>query len=171
MVCDRNAEVNIQTCIVSILLVSVASLAGQGTDKTLRGTITIKTIGYTVAVHGKAGPPDTEFLFCIDQDRSAPAQRIEFTGPARVMYRAVPTPGIPAGVVISGPESIANTLSVVGEDGKAWTFVAKDQKPLLATGAATATTVGTSVVRRLDWATGSGPRRGTDLSGCLQPAG
>lgn len=155
------------------MLVSVASLTGQGNDKTLRGTVTIKTNGYTVAVHGKAGQPDTEFLFCIDQDRSAPAQRIEFTGPARVMYRAVPIPGIPAGVKISGPESVANTLTVVGEDGKAWTFVAKDQKPLPATGnpAANSTTVGTSVVRRLDWATGSGPRRGTELSGCLQPAG
>ena len=116
------------------MLVSVASLAGQGNDKTLRGTVTIKTNGYTVAVHGKAGQPDTEFLFCIDQDRSAPAQRIEFTGPARVMYRAVPIAGIPAGVVISGPESVANTLAVVGEDGNAWTFVAKDQKPLLAGG-------------------------------------
>ena len=153
------------------MLVSVASLTGQSNDKTLRGTVTIKTNGYTVAVHGKAGQPDSEFLFCIDQDRSAPAQRIEFTGPARVMYRAVPIPGIPAGVVISGPESVANTLAVVGEDGKAWTFVAKDQKPLLATGTANQATVGTSIVRRLDWATGSGPRRGTDIAGCLQPAG
>ena len=151
------------------MLVSVASLAGQGNDKTLRGTVTIKTSGHTVAVHGKGGQPESEFLFCIDQDRSAPAQRIEFTGPARVMYRAAPIPGIPAGVVISGPESVANTLAVVGEDGKAWTFVAKDQKPLLATGNPTA--VRTSIVRRLDWATGSGPRRGTDVSGCLQPAG
>ena len=151
------------------MLVSVVTLAGQGNDKTLRGTVTIKTNGHTVAVHGKAGQPDSEFLFCIDQDRSAPAQRIEFTGPARVMYRAAPIPGIPAGVVISGPESVANTLAVVGEDGKAWTFVAQDQKPLLATGNPTA--VRTSVVRRLDWATGNGPRRGTDLAGCLQPAG
>ena len=156
-----------------MMLVSVAALAGQGNDKTLRGTVTIKTNGYSVAVHGTAGQPDTEFLFCIDQDRSAPAQRIDFTGPARVMYRVVPIQGIPAGVVISGPEMVANTLAVVGEDGKVWTFVAKDEKPLPATGsrAANPTMVRASVVRRLDWATGSGPRRGTDLGGCLQPAG
>ena len=156
------------------MFVSVVSLAGQGNDKTLRGTVTIKTNGYSVAVHGTAGQPATEFLFCIDQDRSAPAQRIEFTGPARVVYRAMPIQGIPAGVVISGPEMVANTLAVVAEDGKAWTFVAKDQKSLLPSGdraAATAKTVGTSVIRRLDWVAGSGPRRGTEVSGCLEPAG
>lgn len=165
---------NTQTWIIGILLVSVATLTGQGSDKTLRGTVTIKTSGHSVAVHGKAAPPDTDFLFCIDQDRSAPAQRIEFTGPARVLYRAVPIPGIPAGVVINGPESVSNTLAVVADGGQAWIFVAKEQKPLLAAGdraLAKATTVGSSVVRRLDWATGNGPRRGTDVAGCLQPGG
>ena len=156
-----------------MMLVSAALLAGQENDKTLRGTVTIKTNGYSVAVHGAAGQPDSEFLFCIDQDRAAPAQRIDFTGPARVMYRAMPITGVPAGVVISGPEMVANTLTVVGEDGKAWTFVATDEKPLLAGGsrAANPTTVRATVVRRLDWATGSGPRRGTDIAGCLAPAG
>ena len=165
---------NTHTLIVGLTLISVTTLAGQGNDKTLRGTVTITTSGHTVAVHGKASPPDSDFLFCIDQDRSAPAQRIEFAGPARVLYRPVPIAGIPAGVSISGPESVANTLVVVGDDGKTWIFVAKDQKPLLAAGdraLAKAATVGSSVVRRLDWAMGNGPRRGTDIAGCLQPAG
>lgn len=165
---------NTRTFIIFLILVSVATLTGQGNDKTLRGTVTITTSGHSVAVHGKAGPPETDFLFCIDQDRSAPAQRIDFTGPARVLYRAVPISGIPAGVVISGPEQVANTLVVVGDDGKAWIFTARGEKPLLAPGDRTlakAATVGSSVVRRLDWATGQGPRRGTDIAGCLQPAG
>jgi hypothetical protein len=156
------------------MMASAATLTGQGNDRTLRGTVTIKTSGHTVAVHGKGAPPDTDFLFCIDQDRSTPGRRIEFTGPARVLYRAVPIPGIPAGVVINGPESVANTLVVVADDGQAWSFVGKDQKPLLAAGdraLAKGTTVGSSVVRRLDWATGNGPRRGTDVAGCLQPGG
>jgi hypothetical protein len=126
-----------------------------------------------VAVHGKAAPPDGDFLFCIDQDRAAPAQRIEFTGPARVLYRSTPITGVPAGVKISGPEMVANTLAVVADDGKTWVFVATDQAPLVTSGKGTATStrVGATVVRRLDWTSGSGPRRGTDLAGCLAPAG
>lgn len=165
---------NTHTSIVALALVVVTTLAGQGQDKTLRGTVTITTSGHTVAVLGKTSPPDTDFLFCIDQDRSAPAQRVEFSGPARVVYRPMPISGIPAGVTINGPESVANTLVVVGDDGQAWIFVAKDQKPLLAAGdraLAKAATVRSSVVRRLDWAMGNGPRRGTDIAGCLQPAG
>ena len=162
---------SIHPWITALLLASVASAAAQApADKTLRGTVTIKTNGQAIAVHGKA---DTEFLFCIDQERSAP-QPVEFTGPARVLYRAVPIIGIPAGVTIQGPESVANTLAVVADNGKAWVFVAKDQKPLLPAGDRTlagTTIIGASVVRRLDWSTGSGPRRGTDVAGCLQPAG
>ena len=157
-----------------IAAATVASLAAQTTDKTLRGAVTIKTNAATVAIHGKGAAPDGEFLFCIDQDRSRPPQRIEFSGPARVHYRAVPIAGIPAGVTISGPESVANTLTVVADDGRAWTFVGKDQKAIQMAGEkapANATAVAASVVRRLDWSTGSGPRRGTDVAGCLQPAG
>jgi hypothetical protein len=156
----------------AITLASVASLAAQGSnDKTLRGTVTIKSEGGSVAIHGKAAPPLGEFLFCVDQDRAS-AKRIEFTGPARVIYRHVPIAGIPAGMTISGPESVANTLAVIADDGKAWSFVAKGEQPMLAAGdRAKATTVDVTVVRRLDWVTGSGPRRGTDVAGCLQPAG
>ena len=156
----------------TLAIASVAALAAQGSnDKTLRGTVTIKSEGGSVAIHGKAAPPAGDFLFCVDQDRAA-AQRIEFTGPARVLYRAAPVAGIPAGVTISGPESVANTLAVIADNGKAWIFVGKGQQPLLAAGdRAKATMVGVTGVRRLDWATESGPRRGTDIAGCLQPAG
>ena len=163
-----------RTPIIGLMLVSLAPLAAQGTDKTLRGTVTIKTNGNTVAVHGKAAPPDTDFLFCIDQDPAAPPQRLEFSGQARVLYRPTPISGIPAGVAISGPESVANTLAVVADDGRTWIFVAKDQTPLVTAGnkgAATTTRVGSAVVRRLDWAAAGGPRRGTDVAGCLAPAG
>jgi hypothetical protein len=156
----------------TLALTSVALLTAQGSnDKTLRGTVTIKSEGGSVAIHGKAAPPAGDFLFCVDQDR-ATAQRIDFTGPARVLYRAAPIAGIPAGVTISGPESVANTLAVIADDGKAWIFVAKGQQPLPgAADRAKATTVNVTVVRRLDWTTGSGPRRGLDIAGCLAPAG
>ena len=162
------------TLMLGMALVS-ASLAAQGSaDKTLRGTVTIQTYRGAVAIHGKATPPAGDFLFCLDQDRSATAQKIDFSGPARVLYRAVPITGIPEGVTISGPENVANTLTVIADDGKAWVFVGKGQQPLPAAGdraLANATTVGVAVVRRLDWASGNGPRRGTDIAGCLQPAG
>jgi hypothetical protein len=157
------------TRVLAIILVSFVSLVAQGSDKTLRGTVSIKASGgHTVAVSGKA---DTDFLFCIDLDRAAPAQRIDFTGPARVLYRPAPVPGLPEGVKINGPEMIANTLAVVTDDGKAWVFAATDQKPLTDKALGQATKVGATVVRRLDWTTGSGPRRGTDVAGCLAPAG
>ncbi len=160
------------TCMIA--LASVVSLAAQGSnDKTLRGTVTIKSGGGSIAIHGSAAPPTGEFLFCVDQDRSAPLQKIAYTGPARVLYRVTPITGIPAGITITGPESVANTMAVVTDDGKAWVFVVKGEKPL-ADGQreiANATTVNATVVRRLDWAAANGPRRGTDVSACLAPAG
>lgn len=150
---------------------SVASLAAQNDSQTLRGTVTIKSSGGAIAIHGTSAAPDAEFLFCVDQDRSGPPRTIAFAGPARVIYRAQPIPGMPAGVKISGPESVANTLAVVADDGRSWIFAAKGQAPLAPETAAKATAVPTSLVRRLDWSTGKGPRRGTDTAGCLQPAG
>jgi hypothetical protein len=161
------------------VILSLARPTGQaGATKTLDGVITIKTStsGATTAVLGKkdATSKEGEFLFCIDQARTAP-QKIEFSGPARVMYRPQPLPpGIPAGITISGPESVSSTLAVVPTSGKAWLFVAKGEKPVLPPGdpaLANATTVNVNQVIRLDWASGNGPRRGVDLEACLAPGG
>ena len=150
-------------------------MGAQAQDKTLSATVTLKTVGHTTAVHGKtADPKQGDFLFCIDQDRAAAAQAVNFTGPARVIYRAVPIAGIPAGVVINGPESVVPALTVVADNGASWVFVAKGQKPLAPAGStapATSKTINVSVVRRTDWAAPSGPRRGTDISSCLMAAG
>jgi len=150
-------------------------VAAQSQDKVLTASVTVKTVGHTTAVHGKtADPKQGDFLFCIDQDRSAGAQAVAFTGPARVIYRPVPITGIPAGVAISGPENVASTLTVIADSGASWVFVAKDQKALLPTGTPALvkpTTVGVSIVRRTDWAATAGPRRGTDISSCLMAAG
>lgn len=158
------------------IILSLARPTGQaGATKTLNGFITIKTStsGGTTAVLGKkdAASKEGEFLFCIDQARTAP-QKIEFSGPARVMYRLEPLPpGIPAGI---GPESVSNTLAVVPTSGKAWLFVGKGEKPVLPPGdpaLANATTVNVTQVIRVDWASGNGPRRGVDLEACLAPGG
>jgi hypothetical protein len=158
-------------------MLSLARPAGQsGETRTLSGFITIETSGGTTAVLGKKDGNSTEgeFLFCIDLARPV-SQKIAFTGPARVVYLPLPPPpGIPAGIQVSGPENVASTLAVVSNTGTAWLFVAKGEKPVLPAGdpsLAKATTVKVDLVRRLDWAIGNGPRRGTDLEGCLSPGG
>ena len=161
------------SCIFALMIAAAGASIAQSQDKTLAATVTVKTVGHTTAVHGKAADPKQgDFLFCIDQDRAGTPQAVNFTGPARVLYRTAPMAGIPAGVVISGPESIASTLTVVTGNGASWVFVAKGEKPLAPTPAATkATTVNVSVVRRTDWAAPTGPRRGTDVASCLATAG
>ena len=159
------------------VMLSLARPTGQaGEARTLDGFITIKTSGGTTAILGKKDGSSTEgeFLFCIDLAPPA-SQKIAFTGPARVVYLPQPPPpGIPAGMEISGPENVSSTLAVVPGTGTAWLFVAKGEKAVLPAGdpsLAKATTVKINLVRRLDWAIGNGPRRGTDLEGCLAPGG
>lgn len=158
-----------------LIVIAAAAASAQAPDRTLTATVTVKTSGHTTAVHGKsADPKQGDFLFCIDQDRSGGAQPINFTGAARVIYRPVPITGIPAGVVINGPENVANALTVIAENGASWLFVGKGQEPLLPAGAPALVkpaTVTVSIVRRTDWAAAAGPRRGTDIAGCLAVAG
>jgi hypothetical protein len=161
----------------AVVVLSVAGATGQtGATKTLNGFVTIKANAATAAILGKKDAASAEgvFLFCVDLAKPAP-QTIEFSGPARLIYRPQPLPpGMPAGVTISGPESVSSTLGVVADNGKAWMFVAKGEKAVLPPGdpaLANAINVNVTVVRRLDWASGNGPRRGTEMEGCLAPAG
>ena len=165
----------LSSSIVVALALSFAHPAAQAPQpRTLTGTLTIKTKGATTAVLGKT--PDKkqgDFMFCIDQDRAAP-QAIDFTGPGRVIYKPMPPLDAPAGITIQGPEMVEPTLAVIAEDGRAWLFVAEGQKALLPASdpaLAKAKTVKVSVLRRTDWAAQYGPRRGTDLDGCLAPGG
>ena len=159
------------------VMLSLARPTGQAAEtRTLNGFITIKTSGGTTAVLGRKDGNSTEgeFLFCIDLTPPA-SQKSAFTGPARVVYLPQPpAPGIPAGMKISGPENVSSSLAVVSSTGTAWLFVAKGEKAVLPEGdpsLAKATTVKVNLVRRLDWVSGNGPRRGTDLEGCLEPGG
>jgi hypothetical protein len=156
------------------LLCAAAHPAAQAAQTaTLSGNLTIQTRGATTAVLGQSpGTRQGDFLFCIDQDR-AKTQNVDYKGPGRVVYRPMP-PDLPAGVTISGPEMVAPTLAVVADEGKAWVFVARGQKPLLASNDpafAKSATVPVQGLRRTDWAPQNGPRRGTSLEGCLAPGG
>lgn len=164
------------TLVIAIACSLVAT--GQSSEnRTLIGHVTITTskAGRTVAVLTRkdAAAKDVESLFCIDLEASAPP-KIEFAGPGRIVYRLVPIAGIPPGVKITGPENIASALAVIPKQSKPWLFIEKGEKPLLGAGdpaAANAATVNVSIVRRLDWIGGDGRRRGTDVEGCLAPAG
>lgn len=162
---------------VLIAVLPVALSARQADSvKTLTGDIVVATSEgrRTTAVLGKkTGGGAAEFLFCIDHGKPVP-QKIEFTGPGRVLYRPGPTLSLPAGVSVSGPEQILPTLAVVPSAGKALVFVGKGEKPPLASSdpaAKEATTINVSGISRTDWEVRPGARRGTDLEGCLAPGG
>ena len=92
----------------------------------------------------------------------------------KVIYRPQPIPGLPAGVKINGPESIAPVLAIVPADRKAMLFAGKEQSASLTTAEPslkTATTYQVGLVVRQDWQGPNGPRRGTDVESCLAPAG
>lgn len=147
------------------------AVAAQSQDKVLNATLTIKSAGRATAVHGKSADPKVgEFLFCIDQE--AGARPVTFAGEGRVIYRPTPVPGIPESVASKSPESIAPVLTVITATGETWLFVAKGQTALQPpAGGARSTTIPVNMVRRTDWSTGSGPRRGVDISSCLMTAG
>jgi hypothetical protein len=132
------------------------------------------TKGATTAVHG-SNPDKTKgnFLFCIDQDRTA-SQAVDFTGRGRVLYQPMPQPDVPAGITTTGPEMVAPTLAVIADDGKAWLFVGEGEKPLLPSddkALTTAKTVKVRGLRRTDWARKYGARAGTDIEACLAAGG
>jgi len=152
---------------------AISAVTAQTQDRVLTADLTVKTVGHTTAVHGKAADAKAgDFLFCIDQDRSGGAKAVNFTGQGRVIYRPMPIPGMPDATVGKTPESVASVLTVIAGTGDAWMFVAKGQAGLQPPGTvARSTTVPVSVVRKTDWSAPSGPRRGTDISSCLIAAG
>ncbi len=124
-----------------------------------------------VAVLSKNEPA---FLFCVDL--SAPmAQKITYTGMARVVYRPLPADPIPAGIKVDAHEDVASALAVLPSGGKGWLFLAKNETTVLPAGDAAAagvTTVPAKIVNRLDWvAAGGGPRRGMDVEPCFIAGG
>jgi hypothetical protein len=163
------------TFVIAALALSLAHPAAQAPEvRTLTGTLSIRTKGATTGVLGKN--PDKkqgDFMFCINQDRAAP-QVVDFTGSGRVIYKPMPPLDAAAGVTVQGPEMVEPTLAVIAEDGQAWLFLGKGQKPLLPASdpaLAKAKTVRVRDLQRSDWAPKFGPRRGTDLEGCLAPGG
>jgi hypothetical protein len=158
----------------ALAVCAAGSLSAAQETKTLKGTVTIKSTARTVAVHGTTGADRDAFLFCIDSTSTAALPSIDFRGAAEVVYRPLEAADVPAGVTISGPESVANALTVIPAAGQAWVFVGPREEALLPSGAAALTNVkkvDVQLVRRTDWAAAQGPRRGTDIEGCLAPGG
>ena len=150
-------------------LIGLTVVYGQPQERVLNGTLTIKTAGRSTAVHGKSADAKSgDFLFCIDHDGSKP---LNFSGEGRVIYRPTPVPGMPEALVNKTPESVAPALTVVTASGEAWLFVAPGQTAPAPPAGAKSMRIPVTMVRKTDWSTGSGPRRGTDISSCLMTAG
>ena len=114
--------------------VAFGVVAAQTQDKVLTAALTVKTVGHTTAVHGKAADPKVgDFLFCIDQDRVGRRQADQLHRPRTRDLSADPRP---RNARLDGgktPESVASTLTVIAGTGEAWLFVAKGQAALQAT--------------------------------------
>lgn len=84
----------------------------------LTGTVTVSTNGAVVA------------LFCLSF--AQPLERsINLTTKGEVVYLPQPIEGLPPGMRSSGPEPIAQTLTVIPENGTPIAFVAKGVKPIV----------------------------------------
>jgi hypothetical protein len=161
-----------------LVIVCVAPLLGvatqeSGQPKTLAGHLTVATStnGRTTAVAGRqsaAGEP--EFLFCISHSESN-VKKVEYKGPGKVTYIPQAIAGLPPGVKIEGPERIAPMLAVVPESGAPMVFLSIGQKAPADASLKGATTFKVAMVSRMDWARENGPRRGTDMAGCLSAGG
>jgi len=143
----------------------------QPTSVTASVTVITSDSRRNIAVLSKGEPA---FLFCIDLAAPLP-QKITYAGMARVVYRPLPAIDIPAGVKVEGPEDVESALAVLPPGGKGWLFLGQDETTVLPAGdvgAAGATRVPATVVRRLDWvAAGGGPRRGMDIEPCFVSGG
>ncbi len=161
-------------CIVALPLGMAAAQTVQ--PKTVKASVSVVTADYgsAIAVVSKGAAGEPEFLFCVDLVAPLP-QKIAFTGPARVVYRPLPPPVIPAGIKVDVVENVASALAVLPSSGKGWLFLEKGEKSVLSAGeaaAAGATTVPVKLVRRIDWvAANGGPRRGMDIEGCFAVGG
>jgi hypothetical protein len=160
------------TLLAGVLALPPRAVAQQpAPTKTMTATVVMTTSASrrTVAVLSKGEPA---FLFCIDLAAPVP-QKIEFTGPARVLYRPLPL-DIPAGFKVSGPENVSNAVAVLPTAGKGWVFLGKGEKTVLPAGdpaGAGATVFPASGVRRIDWVGENGQRRGMDVEPCFEAAG
>lgn len=161
--------------LIAVVGLPVAISAGKEEQpKSITATVTVTTSDarQTVAVLSKGTGGEPAFLFCIDLVAPVP-KKLEFSGPARVVYRPLPAIDVPAGIKISGPENVSSALAVLPANGKGWVFLGKDEKTVLSAGDAAGgpILIPVRVVRRVDWIGDNGERRGMDIEPCFESAG
>lgn len=162
--------------LVAAVTASTTILSGQAQPATVTGYVSITTSssGRTTAVTVKNDAKGSvTAMFCVSHPQPI-AEKLAYEGAGKVIYRPQPISGLPAGVKISGPESIAPVLAIVPSDRKAMLFAGKQQSASLTAAdpaLKTATTFQVAQVVRQDWEGPNGARRGTDVEACLAPAG
>jgi hypothetical protein len=133
----------------------------------LNGDISVTTssnrlsAAVTVSNHGAV---TAQFCLSFPQPLDQP---ISLSEKGQVVYLPRSIEGLPPGVQISGPEPIAQTLTVVPENGALLAFVAKGVKPI----AANAKVIVITNVSRQDWTGPNGSRRVPGAEACLSAGG
>lgn len=161
----------------ALATVASATLSiGQTEPATVAGHLSIststsrRTSVVTVRQSAKQG---VDAMFCVTYQQPL-AEKLAYDGPGKVVYRPRPIPGLPAGVKITGPETIAPVLAVLPTDGKAMLFRGEGKSsPLPAADLSTkaAATFQAATIVRQDWRGPDGGRRGTSEESCLSPGG
>ena len=159
---------------VALAALTLGSVHAQSKDKpqTLDAHVeaTTSSSGLTTAVLGRKGEKgEPLFLFCISHEKLPTPVTVK--GPAKVTFVPQPISGLPPMVTVTGPEPVANVLRIVPHTGAAVVFAAEGETALQALSRDKATVIPVTIVRRTDWVTGSGPRRGISVEGCLSPGG
>ena len=164
------------TTLSALVIASATILTGQTESATVSGHISISTSSSrrtsVVTIRAKE-KQDIQAMFCISYPQPL-AEKLTYAGPGKVVYRPRPIPGLPAGVKISGPETIAPVLAVLPAEGKALLFRGEgESSPLPAADLSmkSAATFQVATIVRQDWRASDGARRGTSEEACLAPGG
>jgi hypothetical protein len=153
--------------LLSIALALVASSASAVTFVPLEGELSVitssnrRSAAVTVSNNGAVVAQ-----FCLSFPEPLD-QAISISGKGRVIYLPQPLEGLPPGVETSGPEPIAQTLTVLQESGAAFAFVGKGIKPI----ARNATVIEITSVTRQDWLGPNDTRRVPGVEACLSAGG
>src|SRR5688572_16821794 len=101
--------------LVAAVVASTTIVIGQAQPATLTGHVSIATSssGRTTAVTVKNDAKGSvTAMFCVSHLQPI-VEKLAYEGAGKVIYRPQPIPGLPAGVKINGPESIAPVLAIV----------------------------------------------------------
>lgn len=153
--------------LASLLLVLIASSAFAVTFIPIAGEIAVVTSSNRRAAAVTVSNGDVvSAQFCVTFLKPL-EQPININERGHVIYLPRPIEGMPQGMKINGPEPIAQTLTVVPQNGVAFAFVAEGVKPIYGN----AKPIVIASVVRQDWTPPEEERRVLGIEACLNAGG